>query len=183
AGSARRDHRHARAARAATATGIARRSGSRAGGGMVGRMRRLTGAAALACLLAACGSSGAQNGLSLKVDTNPFRLTLVQDGKPLVAEDEHARLRFQVGPTGNQFSLTKVLSSSRNVSRVAASEPGRTATVTLTRGTAGFHVAVRFHPATHVQQVYDAFATAAGDHFLGGGERGGSVDLRGQVLP
>jgi alpha-glucosidase (family GH31 glycosyl hydrolase) len=146
-------------------------------------MRRLTGAAALACLLAACGSSSAQSGLSLKVDTNPFRLTLVKDGETLVAQDKDARLRYQVGPTGDQFSLTKVLSSKGNVYRVATSEPGRTATVTLTRGTSGFHVAVRFHPDTGVQQVYDAFDTAVGDHFLGGGERSGGVDLRGQVLP
>jgi alpha-D-xyloside xylohydrolase len=145
-------------------------------------MRRLTGAAALACLLAACGSSGAQNGLSLKVDANPFRLTLVKDGKTVVAEDEHARLRYQVRSTGDQFSLTKVLSSSGNVYRVATSEPGRTATVTLTRGTSGFHIALRFHPASGVAQVYDAFVTASGDHFLGGGERGAGVDLRGQVL-
>ena len=150
---------------------------------MVGRMRRLTCAVALACLLAACGSSSAQPGLSLKVDTNPFRLTLVKDGKTLVAEDEDARLRYQVRPTGNQYSLTKVLSSEGNVYEVATSEPGRTATVTLRRGTSGFHVAVRFHPATNVEQVYDAFVTAKGDHFLGGGERGGPVDLRGQVLP
>src|SRR4051794_20368307 len=146
-------------------------------------MRRLTGAAALACLLAACGSSGAQNGLSLKVDTNPFRLTLVQDGKTLVAEDKDARLRYQVRPSGDQFTLPKVLSSSGNVYRVATSEPGRTATVTLTRGSSGFHVAVRLRPDADVEQVYDAFDTAPGDHFLGGGERGGGVDLRGQVLP
>src|SRR5256885_16855565 len=111
-------------------------------------MRRLTGAAALACLLAACGSSGAQNGVSLKVDTNPFRLTLVKDGKTVAAEDEHARLRYQVRSTGDPISLTNVLSSSGNVNRVATSEPGRTATVTLTRGTAGFHFALRFTPAT-----------------------------------
>ena len=146
-------------------------------------MRRLTGAAALACLLAACGSSSAQNGLALKVDTNPFRLTLVKDGETVVSEDRDARLRYQVRPTGDQYSLTKVRSSSGNVYQVATSEPGRTATVTLARGTSGFRVSVRFHPDANVEQVYDAFATAKGEHFLGGGERGGGVDLRGQVLP
>src|SRR5262249_36442997 len=145
-------------------------------------MRRLTVAVALACLLAACGSSSRQPGLTLKVDTNPFRLTLVEDGKTVVAEDKDARLRYQGRPTGNQFSLTKGLSSSGNGYQGATSEPGRTATVTLTSGTSGFRVAVRFHPETNVEQVYDAFDTAKGDHFLGGGERGGGVDLRGQVL-
>src|SRR5262249_34929681 len=179
---ARGDHHDARAARAAAAAGVARRPRGRARGDVVGRMRRLTGAVALAWLLVACGSSSSQLGLSLKVDTSPFRLTLAENGKTVVAEDKDARLRYQVRPSGNQFSLTKVLSSSGNVYQVATNEPGRTATVTLTRGTSGFHVSVRFHPDTNVEQVYDAFDTAKGDHFLGGGERGGGVDLRGQVL-
>ena len=31
--------------------------------------------------------------------------------------------------------------------------------------------------------MYDAFDTGADEHFLGGGEKGESVDLRGQILP
>ncbi len=39
------------------------------------------------------------------------------------------------------------------------------------------------HPATGIQAVYDAFDTGPHEHFLGGGEKGESVDLRGQILP
>jgi len=146
-------------------------------------MRRLIAAASLAVLLSACGSGAAPHGLSLKVDTNPFRLTLLENGKTLVTEDEHARLRYQLAPTGDQYSLTKVISSHGSVYRVATSEPGRTATVTVTRRRAGYRVSVQLHPATNVQQVFDAFETSKSDHFLGGGERGNGVDLRGRVLP
>ena len=68
---------------------------------------RLTAAVALAWLLVACGSGNAQHGLSLKVDTDPFRLTLLEDGKPLVAEDKGARLRYQLRSTGDQFTRRK----------------------------------------------------------------------------
>jgi len=144
---------------------------------------RLIAAGSLAVLLAACGSGAAQRGLSLKVETDPFRLTLLENGKTLVTEDEHARLRYQLRSTGDQFSLTKVISSRGGVYRVATSEPGRTATVTVTRRRTGFRLSVQLHPATDVQQVFDAFQTAKSDHFLGAGERGDGVDLRGRVLP
>jgi alpha-D-xyloside xylohydrolase len=147
-------------------------------------MRRLIAAAALAVLLAACGSgAGAKPGLSMRVDTNPFRLTLLQNGKTLVSEDEHARLRYQLRSTGSQYALTKVISAHGDVYRVATSEPGRTATVTVTRSRTGYRVSVQLHPATNVQEVFDAFETSPSDHFLGGGERGDGVDLRGRVLP
>jgi alpha-D-xyloside xylohydrolase len=145
-------------------------------------MRQLISAVAVACLLAACGSGNAQHGLSLKVDTNPFRLTLLEDGKPLVAEDKGARLRYQLRSTGDQFTLTKVLSSAGGVYRVATSEPGRTARVVVTRRPNGFRVSLRLQPETGVQQVYDAFETSSSEHFLGGGERGDGVDLRGRIL-
>jgi alpha-D-xyloside xylohydrolase len=145
-------------------------------------MRRLTAAVALAGLLGACGSGQAQHGLSLKVETNPFRLTLLENGKPLVAEDKGARLRYQLRSTGDQFTLTKVLSSARGVYRVATSEPGRTARAVVTRRPSGFRVSVRLQPETDVQQVYDAFETSSSEHFLGGGERGDGVDLRGRIL-
>ena len=74
-------------------------------------MRRLTPAVVIACLLAACGSSP-HHGVSMRVDKNPFRLTLLENGKPLVAEDKGARLRYQLRSTGEQFSLTKLISSS-----------------------------------------------------------------------
>ena len=46
----------------------------------------------------------------------------------------------------------------------------------------GYRLSLRLHPETDVQQVYDAFETGPDEHFLGGGERGDCVDLRGQIL-
>ncbi len=146
-------------------------------------MRRLTAVAALALVLGACGSGNAHQGLSLRVDTDPFRLTLIEDGKPLAAENKGARLRYQLRSTGDQFTLTKVLSSNGGAYRVATSERGRSARVVVTRRPNGYRVSLRLQPETNVAQVYDAFDTASSDHFLGGGERGDGVDLRGRVLP
>jgi alpha-D-xyloside xylohydrolase len=147
-------------------------------------MGRLTAAAALLALLTACGSAApAQGGLALRIDRDPFRLTLVRDGKVVVAEDTDARLRYQLRSTGDQYKLTYVRSSHGNVYEVATSEPGRTATVTVARTGEGARLSVRLHPATNVQFVYDAFGASPRDHFLGGGERGNTVDLRGQIVP
>jgi alpha-D-xyloside xylohydrolase len=147
-------------------------------------MGRLIAAAAIAVALAGCGSSAhAPAGLSIRADSSPFRLTLVQDGEVVVAQDEHARFRYQLRSSGEQRSLTNVTSSSGGVYQVATNEPGRTATVTVSRTRAGFHVSLRLHPETDVQQVYDAFGASQGDHFLGGGEHGNFVGVRGRILP
>ncbi len=146
-------------------------------------MRKLIAAGALAVLLAGCGSGSAPRaGLSIRVDTNPFRVTILRDGKSVVAEDSQVGLRYTLR-TDAQHALTRVISSRDGVYRVATDEPGRTATVTVGRAGGGFRIDARLQPATGVQQVYDAFASAPDEHFLGGGERGEAVDLRGQVLP
>ena len=146
-------------------------------------MRRLTAAASAALVLVACGSGNPQTGLTVRVDTNPFRIAVVENGKTVVAEDKDARLRYQLTSNGVQHFLTKVTSSRGNLYRVATDEPGRTATVVVARERNAVRISLRLHPATGVQQVYDSFDTAPDDHFLGGGERGGAVDLRGQLLP
>ena len=148
-------------------------------------MRRLIAAIAIAAfVLAGCGSSGnSHSGLAVRVDTNPFRITVVENGKTLVAEDKDARLRYQLASSGVQHFLTKVTSSRGDVYRVATDEPGRTATVIVAHARGAVRISLRLHPATDVQQVYDSFDTASSDHFLGGGERGDTVDLRGQILP
>jgi len=71
-------------------------------------MRRLTCGAVLAVALAACGDGPAEQGLSIRVDSNPFRLTLVDNGKTVVAQDKGARFRYQLRSNGYQYSLTKV---------------------------------------------------------------------------
>ncbi len=143
-------------------------------------MRRLTALAAAALVLAGCGASS-PGGLSVRIEHDPLGISVRQDGKVVVAEDAKARLRYEVG--GRQYSLTKVTAANGNVFGVATSEPGRTATVAVRAIPRGYRISVRLHPETGVTAVYDAFDTGPDDHFLGGGERGGAVDLRGQVLP
>jgi alpha-D-xyloside xylohydrolase len=146
-------------------------------------MRRLMAVAALAAL-GGCGSSAAPKGISLKIDKSPFRVTVLNDGKPVVAENENqgSRLRYQLASSGDLQILTNVTSSKGDVYQVATNEPGRTATAIVTRTATGARIHVVLHPATDVQEVYDSFDAAPADHFLGGGERGDSPDLRGQIL-
>jgi len=146
-------------------------------------MRRLMALAAVAAVLTGCGSTTHRPGRAVRVDTHPFRITLVQDGKTVVTEDKGARLRYQLSSNGEQHTLTDVISSQGSVYKVATDEPGRTASVRIDRTGTGFRVTLRLHPETDVQQVYDAFDASRDDHFLGAGERGDAVDLRGQILP
>jgi alpha-D-xyloside xylohydrolase len=144
-------------------------------------MRRLTALAAVA-VLTGCGG-GSHHGISLHIDNSPFRVSLVVDGKTVVAEAKGARLRYQLSAGGDQHALTKVTAVRGDVYTVATDEPGRTARVTVRTTATGARISVRLRPGTGVEQVYDAFGASSDDHFLGGGERGDAVDLRGQVLP
>jgi len=144
-------------------------------------MRRLIAAGALLAL-AGCGSGSAAGGVSVRVDRNPFRITILNDGKTVVAEDKVARLRYQLGSSGVQHTLTHVISSKGDVYEVATNEPGRSAIVTVTTTATGARIQLSLHPETGVQQVYDSFDTLPAEHFLGGGEHGETVDLRGQIL-
>ncbi len=186
---ARRARRDAAPARTAPATGRARRAHRRPRGSLARRMRglklrRLVAAAALAALAGCGGSHHPSRAISLQIDTNPFRITILRDGKTVVTEDEHARLRYQLASTGDQYFLTKVISKQGDTYRVATSEPGgrRTATVKVTQTATGADVDLALHPGTGVQQVYDAFDSAPHEHFLGGGENDEAVDLHGQIL-
>lgn len=145
-------------------------------------MRRLTALAAIA-LLAGCGSGQHEPGISVSIDTNPFRITVRDNGKTVVSEDKDARLRYQLASSGDQYKLTKVLATHGDVYTVATSETGRTATVTVRSTRVGAVISTQLHPAADVQQVYDSFDTSSSDHFLGGGEHNGAFDLRGEILP
>src|SRR5262249_39096232 len=129
-----------------------------------------------------CGG-GSHAGISLHIDKSPFRVSVVADGKTVVAEAKSGRLRYQLSASGDQHALTNVTSVQGDVYTVATDEPGRSARVTVRTTASGARIRVRLLPETGVEQVYDAFDASAGDHFLGGGERGEAVDVRGQVLP
>lgn len=148
------------------------------------KLRRLAAAAVVVALAGCGGSHGAPRGISVHIDTNPFRISILRNGKTVVTEDEHARLRYQLTSTGDQYFLTKVISREGDTYQVATSEPGggRTATVKVTQTATGADVDLTLHPGAGVQQVYDAFDSAPKEHFLGGGENDEAVDLRGQIL-
>src|SRR6185437_4420617 len=98
-------------------------------------MGRLSAGAALAAVLvfAGCGSASRTDGISVHVDRDPFRIEVSSGGEHVVSQEQAARLRYQLASSGNQHTLTKVLSSRGDVYQVATDEPGRTATVAVTR--------------------------------------------------
>jgi alpha-D-xyloside xylohydrolase len=128
-------------------------------------------------------SAGAP-GIEVAVSTDPFRVSLIEDGRTIVSDAaEPLGLRYQLAGTGAQFALTQVIGREGNAYRVASTEPGRTARIVVTKLRHSVRLSVEIQPGGGVQQVYDTFAAGESDHFLGGGERGGYVDLRGQVVP
>src|SRR4051794_7504306 len=137
-------------------------------------MRFLPLLALVALALAGCGGSGSSGGggLELEVSEKPLRLAVVRGGETVVEQDAGARFRYQLASTGEQFSLTDVTARHGNVYEVGTTEPGRTATVTVTRRPSGFRVGVRIRPERDVLYVIDALRAGADDHFLGAGERG-----------
>jgi alpha-D-xyloside xylohydrolase len=149
-----------------------------------GRLRRLTALAAVAVALTACGSGSdhASTGISVRIDEDPFRITVLRDGEPVITQDEGAHFRYQLASSGEQRKLTKVVSHEGDTYEVATEEPDRTASVRVRQTADTVRVSVALHPATDVQQVYDAFETGEDEHFLGAGEVGNGVDLRGQIL-
>jgi len=151
-------------------------------------MRRLTLAslAALAALAAlpGCGggsSSPGEQGVTARVDTDPFRLTVLRDGEPVVSQAMGGRLRYRL-ESGEEHRLTRASSSADGIYRVETDEPGRTAEVRVSETPVGIRLSMRLEPETGVAQVYDAWETGPEEHFLGGGEQGEAVDLRGEIL-
>ena len=88
-------------------------------------MRRLIAAAAVVAL-AGCGAGGGaqDRGLTIHVDKSPFRITLLKDGKTVVAEDAKARLRYQLAGTGDQHSLTRCSPPTETPTRWRRTSPG-----------------------------------------------------------
>ena len=122
-------------------------------------MRRLIAVAAVAAL-ASCGSAPAPSGVSVHVDANPFRVTILRDGKTVVSEDSGARLRFEVAPADDEYSLTHVLSAHGDTYRVGDDRAGPDGDRHRQpdddrRGRS----TVALHPAANVTEIYDAFDT------------------------
>jgi alpha-D-xyloside xylohydrolase len=146
--------------------------------------RSFTGLAlAATAMLTNWGTAAGPSGITVRVQATPFGVSILRGDRVVVREAAGARLRFEVAPDDYEYSLTHLMSSHGTTYRVATSERGRTATVRVRPTTTGAEIAVSFYPARDVTEIYDAFDTGAGQHFLGGGEQGNAVDLSGQIVP
>ena len=163
---------------------------------------RIGSATALLGLLLLCAGGGSAGGAvaaavepsvaSWEARSAPFRLLFRDEGRRPTAVQVRERGR---GPgsslgydleDGSSHRLTDLIRSSP-VRRgrkyiVGTDEPTRKATVIVQRTGRGLRVAWTFEPAAGVARVYESFAARDGEHFLGGGQQGASVDLRGRAL-
>ena len=135
------------------------------------------------------GGNAQSTTVSWSVTKKPFRLTFTSGGKTLTSEtangnEQTQRLGYLVGEVPH--FVTSVVSSQDVAAgtkyTVATDEPGRRANVTVTHGTQGAQVRVDLVPSSGVDGVFESFTAGPQEHFLGGGEGGEFVDLRGHVV-
>ena len=146
--------------------------------------------------LAPPGAQAAEPSTAWRVSAAPFGLTFLDHGRPVTAEaggtlaGPGGRLSYQVGGSATSqegatyHRLTDLVS--RHAVRggtaytVATDEPGRTATVTVTRTRQGVRVRWSFTPSGDVTAVFEALTAGGGEHYLGGSSAA-YVDLRGHI--
>ncbi|MSO96443.1 MAG: hypothetical protein EXQ81_11755 [Thermoleophilia bacterium] len=144
-------------------------------------------------LMSGTPGQATDSSLTWKVEPSPFRITVYKNGAVLVRErvgvpGAGARLSYRIRESGAFHSLTTLISqqssSSGTTYSVSTTEPNRTATVTVARTATGLRVGLDLGTGTtNVRTIYEAFDSAASEHFLGTGERQGFVDLRGRIVP
>jgi alpha-glucosidase (family GH31 glycosyl hydrolase) len=149
-------------------------------------------AACLVSLVAACGSGAdaVAAGPGWHVTAKPFRLEFVRGGKVVAQEPNTTggpggRLGYVLADDSyhgiGDLLGTRVVAGGDEY-HVSTDESSRTAYVTVRKAAGGVSVSVRFAPATDVAAAVESFESRPGEHFLGGGERPGALDLRGQAL-
>ena len=141
------------------------------------------------------GSPGAAAtpALTWKVDSSPFRVTVLRGGAPLLrqhlaAPGPGSRLSYSVHEVDVPHTLTDLVSEAPTtagmVYTVSTTEPDRLATVTVTRKRTGVSIALVLGEATTtVRAIFESFDSPPGEHFLGTGERRDVVDLRNTIVP
>lgn len=162
---------------------------------------RLGPAAAVVALTALCAGgaparaaaapAAARGALEWTVQAAPFRLSFRSAGKPLVGQiRERGRgpgssMGYDLAD-GSAQRLTGVRTSAPVPGgrryEVGTTEPGRRATVVVRRTARGLRVDWSLEPSLGVERLYESFTTRDGEHFLGAGQQGRSVDLRGRAL-
>jgi alpha-D-xyloside xylohydrolase len=131
-----------------------------------------------------------------QVTAQPFGMTFLDHGRPVTAEAGGAlagpggRLSYQVGGSASSqdgaayHRLTNLVSQRRvpggTSYTVATDEPGRTATVDVTRTAQGARVRWSFSAAGGVTAVFEALTARGDEHYLGGSSAA-YVDLRGHI--
>jgi alpha-D-xyloside xylohydrolase len=143
---------------------------------------------ALVLLVLASAAQAKPPRLGWSVQADPFRLTYKVGDRPLTAQQPGdagpgARLSYELGD-GSRHTLTDLLGRTRlrngSTYRVATDEPGRQATVTVTRTRGGLRVTTKLE-GPPARRIFEALAAEESDHFLGSGARHRYVDLKGQV--
>lgn len=128
--------------------------------------------------------------ISWRAGASPFRLTFLTNGVVQATEAATSggpggRLSYRLQDR-SFHGLTTLLGTTAvvrgNSYRVATDEPGRTAVVNVTRTRTGARVSFTLQPSTGVVATFEAFAASPAEHFLGGGQRPGALDLRGQAF-
>jgi alpha-glucosidase (family GH31 glycosyl hydrolase) len=151
-----------------------------------------TSVAALAVLAALLSGSGttadADTQASWRVNPSPFVISFLSHGRTVTSEaggttaGPGGRLSYQAD--GTYHRLTD-LTGERAVPggtaySVATDEPGRTATVTVTRTSEGVRLAWTLTPSTGVTEVFESLTAGPAEHYLGGSSAA-YVDLRGRI--
>jgi alpha-glucosidase (family GH31 glycosyl hydrolase) len=174
-----------------------RRAGSGATSLVPSRLVRVSGFALLvAATLALAAPPASASDLTWEVEPSPFRLTFLRDGEvvarqaPADVAGPGGRMSYRVGGTccsGEGSSLHRLtdLESEApvpggNAYSVATDEPGRTATVFVTRTPEGARVRWSLEPATDVTILFEALGAGSAEHYLAGSSAT-AVDLRGRI--
>ena len=163
----------------------------------IGRGVRLLQATALAVVFSglavavALSHPGARDAkVEWQAARSPFRLSFSAGRVPLTAEALGApgagpRLGYVLADRSRHTLTTLIRTTNQPAGttfHVATDEPGRSATVAVAHTRNGASVSLSLHPADGVVETFEAFTARPGEHFLGGGERPGPLDLRGQAL-
>jgi len=116
----------------------------------------------------------------------PFRLTFTNPGGATVGEGSRSGGLGYMTSDGSHHVVSRLLATRRvnggDEYTVATDEPTRTAVLDVVRVGHEVDVSLVLRPATGVTATLEEFAAVRGEHFLGGGERYGPLDLRGQAL-
>ncbi len=142
---------------------------------------------------AAGGRMEAAAALTWRAEAAPFRLELLQGGRLVAAEPRLTKAGPSPGTRLGYWladgAIHRVtdLRGQRSIAdgtayEVGTDEPGRSARVSVRRTSLGVRVSFELVPSAGVAGVYEAFSARPDEHFLGTGERGGYVDLRGQIV-